>query len=188
MASILYYYCPKCNFNMKAKEGNGFHYPKLYQSIKNKMINGELGAEAKHFFEEHSDGAISVEYTLAQCNDCNELENVLDLTMYIPKPGYVHEINPHQAWSTAAPYYNADYVSPFDLKSNYTQYKLFHHICRCCGGMMTVSQPIKYSYEPNPKGKGVEEIIKHLESKYYEQFKCPKCSNTLTVVEIGNWD
>ena len=125
MGRLLTYYCSSCGFSLDAKEGNGFHYPNLYEKTKEKMINGQMGSDAKWFFEEHPDGAINVEYTMAQCKQCNNLENVLDLTMYVPKTGYIHEIDPKQKWSTAAPYYGKDYVIPYDLEKNWNQYKLF---------------------------------------------------------------
>ena len=53
MGVYLHYYCPKCDFQLKAKEGEGFHYPHLYEITKKKMIRGELGDEAMDFFAKH---------------------------------------------------------------------------------------------------------------------------------------
>ena len=141
--------------------------------------------EVKTFLDEHPDGAINAEKTLVRCSDCGKYDTVQDLTMFIPKEGYKHEINPDRIWSIAAPFRGYDYVAPGDLKFHYDEYKKYPHKCNYCGGNMNII-PL-YSYKVNPKGRGVDEIIKEMQSEIKE-IECPVCGEQMIVMEFINWD
>ena len=120
------YKCPKCGYELDVRYGSGFMFPTVYKETVAKMKKGELGAEAQQFFEEHPDGAISVDDILAQCKECGQYETVRELTMYVPKPGHVH----------SAPAEGVDYVLDYELEENYKVFQKYPHRCRSCGGKM----------------------------------------------------
>lgn len=176
------YICKKCGYRLDATWGCGFMFPKVYAETKEKMLSGELGAEAKSFLEEHPDGAVDCEWTLAQCTECGQYETVMDLTMYIPKEGYVKKADPDRKWSTAAPFKGADYVTWRNLRENYTVYKKYPHECSNCKGKMRLL-PLDI-YDANAKNyfdaQKMNEEVNHL--------RCPVCGEILSVSSIYNWD
>ena len=176
------YICEKCGYQFKASWGNGFLFPMLYAEIKEKMLSGELGMEAKAFLEEYPDGAFDAERTLAQCNECGQYETVIDLTMYTPKKGYIKKINPDQIWSTAAPFRGADYVSWYDLRKNYTEFKKYPHECSKCKGQMRLIPLHIYNVEAKTfiETQKMNEEVEHL--------KCPICGEVMSICSFCNWD
>lgn len=153
--------CCKCDYIFHASDGVGFLFPKVYDETLEKAKSGELGQELKAFLEEHEDGAIDASMSVFRCNNCGELANYINLTMYIPKNNTTNEEN--GMWSISFPFKGGDYVMPWDLKLYYTEYAKYPHKCEKCGMDMTV----------------VEDD---------ENILCPKCKNPLEDFELILWD
>ena len=68
---------------------------------------------------------VILRYTCPECGqyDCRE-----DLTMYVPKEGYTHNI----------PISGRDYVSDYELEECYTVFAEYQHKCEKCGGDMKI--------------------------------------------------
>ena len=179
------FFCTHCNYKVAARWGKGFRYPLVYQETIQGMKEGRYGNVAKAFLDEHPDGAVNAEKTLAKCEKCGKYDNVQDLTMFIPKEGYIHKVNPDQIWSTSAHFKDFDYVNSFDLESHYTEFKKYPHKCKYCGGAMVII-PF-YSYKINPKGRGVDEISKQIASTIKE-IDCPICGEKMIALEFIDWD
>jgi len=177
--------CPRCGSKVSAVWGSGFKYPLVYQETVQGIKEGQYDEVSKIFLKEHPDGAINAEKTLARCEKCGNYDNVQDLTMFIPKEGYIHTIDPNQIWSTSAHFKGADYVSPYDLSIHYIEFKRYPHKCKRCGGAMHII-PF-YSYSIDPKGRGVEEICKQIESGI-RSIECPECGEDMVVLEFVDWD
>lgn len=177
--------CTHCNYNVTAMWGNGFDYPIEYQETIQGMKVGLYGEAAKAFLDAHPDGAVNAEKTLARCEKCGNYDNVQDLTMFIPKEGYIHKVDPDQIWSTCAHFKGVNYVLPCDLERHYIEYRRYPHKCKCCGGAMQLI-PF-YSYKIDPHGRGEDEIRKQTQSEIWE-IKCPKCGGKMIAMELFDWD
>ena len=185
MGTGIGFICEICGYKVSARWGNGFLYPTVYQETVKDMTSGKHGFIAKVFFEEHPDGAINAELTLARCDNCGYYDNVKDLTMYVPKKGYVKTEDPESIWSSAAPFKGADYVSPTDLEKNYIPYQKYPHKCNCCGGDLNII-PL-YTYQPDPNGRGADELSAQLESELQEIIS-PVCKGKMIPLEFIDWD
>lgn len=145
--------CPKCGYEFNASFGVGMMFPAVYDETIQEGKRGELGEELQKFLLEHPDGAINASYVVSMCKKCGWLENIMDLSMYLPKNGF----KPNKAkvrWSVAYPGTGIEYVAPWDLsnKEHYELFAKYPHKCKRCGGDV--------------------EIFKEKERNY---FRCPHC-------------
>lgn len=131
------YKCPKCDHGINLYFGVGMLFPHTYQENVQAAKSGELGDELKNFFAEHPDGAIDASLVAGVCTKCGEVGNFHDLSMYLPKKNFAPEKN-RGRWSVAAPFYDADYVVPWDLASDYELFAKYPHKCPLCGGDMKI--------------------------------------------------
>ena len=139
-------------------------FPAVYAETVAKGKRGELGAELQKFLLEHPDGAIDASNVVGVCKKCGALENLIDLSMYLPTEGYTPE-KPKGRWSVAFPADDIDYVAPSDLQGDYALFARYPHRCKQCGGEMKIF---------------TEETIGRI--------KCPRCK--LRLEETGGilWD
>ena len=88
------------------------------------------------FFQEHEDGAIDAENVMLRCEDCGNLDQNMDLSMYVLKS----EQPPRKQgrWSVAIPQEGIQYVDRDDLSKYYTKYAEYPHKCKKCNGRMRV--------------------------------------------------
>ena len=142
--------CNKCGYEFGANLGVGFFYPSLVEETKAAMIKGELGLQAKEFFEKYPDGTVDCSSVVAGCKKCKEYRAVPKLHLYMPKPS-IRGKRP-EIWNLDA---------YFDLEEKYK------HVCDCgeeleiiedaeekavsgdlpclkCGGIMTLNDIIMW--------------------------------------------
>ena len=160
-------YCNKCGYGLNVSFGVGMGFPHVYEETINDAREGKLGEKIQTFLREHPDGAIDCSLVLAQCIYCGQCENVLDLTMYLPKENAPKK-NSHQRWSVAMPFIGAEYVSPWDLENYYKAFAEDPHTCKHCGGAMKVFS---------------EEYF-HRHHKSGLKCKCPNCRGKLNIPKI----
>jgi len=113
--------CKKCGYEFDACFGIGMLFPHVYQENVKNMKSGEMGPEAKEFFEKYPNGVINCEQVVAKCKDCGNYDVVDDLTMYRPKDGVKV---PDEV----------DYIFEDEIKENYVKYMEYPHKCSECGG------------------------------------------------------
>ena len=162
MGVILCYICPECGYRFGGNFGVGMMFPLAYMETAEEMKNGEKGEEAKKFFAEHPDGAVNCKYVLMRCTECGQYDCREDLTMYVPKEGYTHNI-PKGKCSVAMPFSGCDYVSDYELEECYTVFAEYPHKCEKCGGNMKILR---------------DDDVK----------TCPDCGAELEEHECGCWD
>ena len=160
--------CTKCGYNFTAFFGVGMMFPQAYEDTAQQAKRGELGEEIQKFLLEHSDGAIDVSAVMGVCKKCGRLENITDLSMYLPKKDFV-PAETQGRWSVAAPFPESKYVSPWDLKSHYNFFAEYPHKCKHCGGKVKIF---------------TEKDVKHGLS----DLKCPRCHNELNINAGLLWD
>ena len=117
--------CNKCGYGFDACLGIGMLFPVVYEENVKKMKSGELGSEAKEFFEKYPNGVINSEQVVAKCKDCGNYDVVDDLTMYMPKEG----VNVPD---------EVGYIFEEDIKDSYVKYMDYPHKCSKCGGSSKV--------------------------------------------------
>lgn len=171
--------CEKCGYRFYASFGVGFMYPQVYQETKTAALNGELGEEIQKFLQENPDGAVNASRIFGKCTKCGNLETVPDLTMYLPnEKNPAPKKNPQERWSVAMPFYNADYVAPFDLQYHYKVFAKYQHKCKRCGGdLETFNEDVFKVSETNGK--------LNLDSP---KLKCPNCHAALNLIDLLRWD
>ena len=102
---------------------------------------------------------------IALCGECGEYYSVSALTMYVPDDTKEPKKKSGVRWSVAAPFYDTDYIAPYEFEGYYKLYKKFAHKCSHCNGKLKLFP---------------EEEIKKL--------KCPRCEdNYLVAKEIILW-
>lgn len=111
--------CPKCGFKFDVNLGVGFAAPSFYSELVSDMKRGKLGKQGKRFFQEHPNGAIDINQTVAECSKCHQWTTVIDLTMYVPKDESAQ---------------SEEFVSPWELKEDYKEYAKYNHKCKHCHG------------------------------------------------------
>lgn len=127
--------CPKCGYGIEAWLGVGMMYPLTYEKTIAAAEIGALGEQMANFLQEHPDGAIDASYVVGRCKKCGELENLMDLSMYLPKENFKPD-KPKGRWSASMPFEEAEYVSPWDLEEPYELFARYPHRCKKCGGEM----------------------------------------------------
>lgn len=156
--------CPKCGYEFNASFGVGMMFPAVYDETVQEGKRGELGEELQKFLLEHPDGAINASYVVGACKKCGELENLMDLSMYLPKENSKPD-KPKGRWSVSMPFDRAEYVSPMDLKAHYELVAKYSHRCKHCGG-----------------------DVKIFTEKTIGRIKCPHCKLRLEETGLILWD
>lgn len=169
--------CKKCAYKISANLGVGFFFPKVYQQTMEAAREGKFGETIRQFLQNHPDGALNIESVFLQCPECGSLKNGPDLSMYVRNQEIPRRENGR--WSVAAPFEDADYVSPMELEQENT-YVLYApgHICKKCG------KPLKSITE--------NELVKRDAGEVQERgrtvISCPKCGNSLWIDDVIMWD
>ena len=173
MGSGIFFQCPECGYGFDGITGVGFAFPMIYAETVGKMKRGELGDIAKHFFDEHPDGAINCENVVMRCENCGEYDSRESLAMYVLKEGFTHEI-PGGIWSVSAPFEGSDYVDSDELEACYSLYAEYPHKCKKCGGDMRVAEIFSEDEYRN-------ETVKHNPI-------CPHCKTEMKEYMVFCWD
>jgi len=120
--SIVYrFYCEKCGHEEEIYLGSGkFWYRKNYPQMISSAIDGEFGTEIQKTFKDHPNAAVFYSKILVQCTDCGKHENILGLSVYLPKnEGFVNENK---------------FVNFLDIDKCYNRVAKFEPKCKFCGG------------------------------------------------------
>ncbi len=162
--------CNKCGYQIYADLGVGFLFPKLYNETVQEMKEGKHGAKAAEFFEAFPDGAIDYDLTLAKCSECGEMFEVTSMNMYVLKEGHSVPSSKGRRWSTAAPFYETEYITTMDLKEHYELFERFvYEFPKCGAAAETIDN--------------VEKLIMD------EKLKCSKCNEGIMVInDFAYWD
>lgn len=151
MGKILYLTCDKNEeHEHRFFVGIGMMFPSLYKKIIKKIQQGKYGTGIKNFLEGNPKRVINCSSEIAYCSKCGSLEEVVNLSMYVPKKN-------NQT-------VDISYVMPSELKRKYKKIKGYKHICSKCSTEMK-----KVKIEEDDCG----EIIK------IKKLKCPKCDGVL---------
>ncbi len=165
--------CQKCGYTFYASVGSGIAYPKVYKETVEKLKTGFYGAQGKEFFEAFPDGAISCERIVVQCNDCNSLMEVLDLSLYVPKDGFSKEkLDRTVPWSSGFSGKGYECITEFELRENYELFEKYDHRCAKCNGHTTV----------------VPGFTENMSNKINRKVRCPGCGTILEIELCGMWD
>ena len=120
--SIIYrFYCEKCGHEEDIYFGSGkFWYRKNYPQMVSAAINGEFGAEIQNIFRIHPNAAVYYSKVLTKCKNCGKHENILSLSVYLPKDeGFVNENK---------------FVNFLNIDKCYNRVAKFEPKCKFCGG------------------------------------------------------
>jgi len=170
MGTFYRIHCKKCGYEKHVGFGTGFLFPEVYEKTVSAAKKGELGEALKKFFAQNPDGVIDVSNVIAVCPKCKNIEEVKDLSMYLPKKDVSQrEKNLNRRWSVAMPFYEKSYVIPWELKEKYNLYEKYPHKCKKCGGDVKIFD---------------EESIENFSGKC----KCPRCNNKIEMQFAGMWD
>ena len=125
MGKILYLTCNKNEeHEYRFFVGIGMMFPSVYEKIIKQIKKGKYGAEIKNFLQENPKGAINCESEVAYCPKCGKLEEVVNLSMYIPKKNNQN--------------IDVSYVMPSELQTEYKRVKEYKHICPKCSSEMKI--------------------------------------------------
>lgn len=162
-------YCFKCTcgYERELYLGVGFCYPEIYDGIMKAAKSGMFGAKYERLLKKHPDAAIDPSLVLTRCKKCNSLESEQRLSLHLPNPGYDRSKQPKVRWSSFKPYFNIDYVSPGDLRDNYSLLMEYKHFCHKCGGALEL-------VEESEIGRS--------------KLKCPMCCGHLEILQNLMWD
>ena len=159
--------CKKCGYCKEFHLGVGFSYPYVYRATMREARRGQFGIELKKLLWTHSKAAIDPTLVLTRCPQCHTLSREVDLTAYLPNPGYHRKRGKKQIWSSEMPCLDVDYVSPSDMTENYSACCKYDHRCGKCNSEA--------------------EVIK--ENEMMEKvFYCPECGSVLSVSQNIHWD
>lgn len=158
MGTILGCRCEKCNFKYSAWVGYGWLYPDWCVKTIKQIKNGMYGEHLEDFVNTFPNGGVSCETVVIQCDNCGKLNTALDLTTYVPV--------------------DDSYVSDdrsfmlYDLNDHYIEFEKYHHKCPVCGGSARIVPGFTRNFH--------KETDRHV--------RCPNCSNSIEIIEIGCWD
>lgn len=125
--------CKNCDYWTWFMLGVGKGFCLEDEKFMSKVRNGDYGRELTDFLEMCPDGEIDTQLTVTVCRDCGNIENVPDLSMYIPKDGTVkNPVDPK--WF---------YLHGYEL------FERYQHKCSKCHGNADVVA--KWDIEPNFK-------------------------------------
>ena len=159
--------CPNCGFNDTFYLGVGFSYPYVFAETMEAAKSGRYGKDLKRLLKKHPDAVLDPTVVLTHCPKCHLLRREMDLTAYVPKPGYDRSKEPKRIWSTVRPAEDVDYVSPSDFSLHYTVLEKYDHRCEKCGTEL--------------------ELIREGELRQ-RQIPCRKCGEILRVSTDIMWD
>lgn len=160
-------YCPNCGFTDTFDLGVGFSYPRVFVDTMEKAKSGRQGKKLKKLLIKHPEVVVDPEIVLMVCPKCHWLFHGMDLTAYIPKPGYDRSKEPKRVWSSASRYNDLDYVSPADLRLHYDIIQKYDHSCERCGTELEL-------IHDNEIGQRI--------------IPCRKCGTAMTARTVSNWD
>lgn len=179
MGDCISFKCDRCGYDFNAFIGYGFGYPVMYCKTIEDVRSGAYGEHVKEFVETFPEGTLNCEQIIVRCIECGNYENVTDLTMYIPKEGYVRppkiikedkqrERRPHQKplKSKDEPFPTWEDVP--NLK-NYRVFEKYDHKCSKCGGTSI-------------------KVSDYKDHDLKEQLICPKCGKEIKCTFSGWWD
>ena len=162
--------CNKCGYQIYAELGVGFLFPKLYNETVQEMKEGKHGEKAAEFFATFPDGAIDYGLTLAKCSECGEMFEVTSMNMYILKEGHSVPSSKGRRWSTAASFYETEYITSMDLEEHYELFERYIYECPKCGGASETMD-------------NVERLIRD------KKLKCSKCNEGIMKIDdFVYWD
>ncbi len=133
MGSGVRFSCPNCGYNDRFLLGVGFSYPRVFSNTMKEAKHGQFGKKLYRLLKKHPDAVLDPTLVLTHCPKCHLLGRAMDLTAYVPKPGYDRSKEPKGTWSGAFPALNIDYVSPNDFRVHYDVLEKYGHCCEKCG-------------------------------------------------------
>ena len=121
MPVVYKFICEKCGYEEEIFLGSGgFWYTKSYPQIVSAAIDGEFGTEIQKIFKAHPNAAVSYSKVLVECNNCGKHENIIDLSVYLPKnEGFDNE---------------RKLINFLNLDKCYNRVAKFEPKCKTCGG------------------------------------------------------
>ena len=162
--------CPNCDYYFSASLGiGGYIFPRFYSEVIEGMKKGKYGKTAQRFLEDHPNGAVDCVSAVCICENCGALASVINMDMYIPKPGYTQP--QHEIDAGNDPSEETSYVTKSDLEENYNLYRHYLHRCPKCRRKMKVL--------------GEKEFRQKMEEK---ELVCPNCKSELEIAGLGMWD
>ena len=169
--------CRKCGYKASGNLGVGFLFPLAHQKTMEAARAGEYGKTIRQFLEDHPDGALNTENVFLQCTGCGNLAFGMDLSMYIRKKDV--QLREHGRWSVAAPFEEADYVSPMDLKEGDSyEFVAWGNVCEKCGKPMKPISDGDLLCQKNGYGEVDKQTV----------IQCPECKEPLYVADVLMWD
>lgn len=114
--------CKKCGYRYMGMTGIGYLFPVEYASTVKDIREGKYGEEYQKFFTEHEEAAVDCGNCTAICTECGQIEDVKNMSVYLPKDGYKYE----------------NYVLPSDLEENFDKCMEYDHKCSKCGSKMRI--------------------------------------------------
>ena len=160
--------CDHCDYSDEFRLGVGFAYPHVYNSTMEAVKSGKYGRRLKEFVKKHPNGAVDPELVLSRCPKCNRLETVINLSSYLPNPGYDPSNKPRRAWSSVMTCYDIDYISPNNIKHHYSPEKRSMHRCKKC--------------------RAETQILTESADFTDTTLLCPQCGEVLVVKQNSMWD
>ncbi len=136
MGSGLKLYCPSCGFSEIFSLGVGFSYPRVFVDTNERARSGRFGSKLKNQLKKHPEAVVDPTVKLTHCPRCHQLGSEMDLTAYVPKPGYDRSKEPKRVWSSVSRYNDLDYVSPSDFLVHYDVLSEYDHSCEKCGAKL----------------------------------------------------
>lgn len=79
--------CQDCGYQCNVRTGVGKRYSMTYREEIQAMKAGKYGKTRADFLAAHPDAVIDVAYKVVICPECGAFENVMDLSIYVPREG-----------------------------------------------------------------------------------------------------
>ena len=124
--SIFYKFsCEKCGYEENISLGNGgYWYAKVYPQIVSDAVDGKFGVEIQNILKKYPNAAVTYSKVLVKCTNCGKHENILGLSVYLPKDkGFVNENK---------------LVNFFNIDKCYDLVAKFEPKCNFCGGNVEI--------------------------------------------------
>lgn len=150
MGSGYIYHCKKCNKKHQTFLGYGMMFPKIYKELIDGIYKGDFGEEMQKLIKSKPNLAINANKEIYLCRHCNNwnIEFILDIYEPTTKLKEVPE-----------------YVTEYDLKSNYKLVKKHIHKCPECG-----------------------KRTRKLNDNETNCLPCPNCKTQMTISGFIDWD
>ena len=136
--SIVYrFYCEKCGHEEEIYLGSGkFWYRKNYPQMISSAIDGEFGTEIQKTFKDHPNASVAYSKNLVKCGDCGRHENLIGLSVYLPKnDGFAS---------------GGKIINLLDIDKCYNRVATFEHKCKFCGGDVETFTEDTFDVEETP--------------------------------------